>query len=101
MAEHTKGPWEIASWPDPPLQIWSSPADTGGQFIAYVYARRDVEARANARLIAAAPDLLAAADELLAQLAYYCSPLDLPQEVNDAENRLQAAVAKARAGTRP
>mgnify|MGYP001617764458 CR=1 FL=1 len=57
-AQHTPGPWTVEPEPDG----WS--VTTNVYFLATVYfgheGPKDTEASANARLIAAAPDLLAA-----------------------------------------
>ena len=69
-AKYTPGPWEIAS----PTRVWSTHADGGAVCIAAepecnyssdfqevkIASKRFHEACANARLIAAAPDLLEA-----------------------------------------
>jgi len=55
MAEHTPGPWTIYDQTDPHhIKIKGQYADIGGAHVA------DILGEANARLIAAAPDLLAA-----------------------------------------
>lgn len=57
------------------------------------YRRPYEEARANACLIAAAPDLLAA----LARLVDFVSALDeFPEEIEDAHEQARAAIAKAK-----
>lgn len=56
------------------------------------------EKAANARLLAAAPELLAACEGLLAALAYYYNLSDLPTEVVEAEEAARLAVRKATNG---
>jgi len=63
MANHTSGPWEVLQ-SDGYLQIVSDGNIAHG--VASVYARNGVSAMyANAKLIAAAPDLLEALEKLL------------------------------------
>lgn len=57
-AQHTSGPWFARNW-----LVWSEPTPGDTNVICHLgtnKARRTPEAAANARLIAAAPDLLAA-----------------------------------------
>ncbi len=57
MSEHTRGPWEVGQYP------WLID-DNAGDEVAQVSSSR-IEYAANARLIAAAPDLLAACKKAL------------------------------------
>lgn len=93
MTEHTKGPWEL----DESLRGNSFTAISGDDWIelATVVTRMNMkdedspEGMANARLISAAPDLLAALEdavEALTQARYYPSEL----------KRFNAAIAKAK-----
>jgi len=65
--KHTPGPWkldlqETYEWPTEEIEIMDNDGDG---FIAKVYAHTNIETqKANARLIAAAPDLLEALKEL-------------------------------------
>ena len=61
MSKHTPGPWHTAG--DQGVQIRSEKHQ-----IAKIWTMRGNEWKANARLIAAAPDLLASLEEVLA----YC-----------------------------
>lgn len=68
IAKHTPGHWEARPWPreEGKFQIWGShPGSKGSTFRAWVASVRagelsDETNEANARLIAAAPELLAA-----------------------------------------
>ena len=99
--QHTPGPWVFTE--DPlsrnPSLTWNingfhpvagflSPQDCQ---LATVY---DVEA--NARLIAAAPDLLAALTNILARVE--ASPTLLPHISADVRNEARAAIARATGG---
>ena len=90
-AQHTPGPWSINEWPQATTDI--AIGVIGTPLIAKV-PLRDVsinEQKANARLIAAAPDLLAVVEEL-EESADYWSEYDVPLGIVD---RLRAAIAKA------
>ena len=61
MAEHTPGPWRH-EWREPDCTVWAGE----DEHVASIYGDGSVEnATANARLIAAAPDLLEALKEVL------------------------------------
>lgn len=108
MAEHTPGPWEAvdcgnkAEWdvvkPDPA-------AIDCHWYVATCHDCADgVEAEHNARLIAAAPELLEAAESLLARLYQSLLPSDEAaphaslewQDAKAKADALSAAIAKAR-----
>ena len=78
--QHTPGPWAI----EPDALGESSIVTDNGGTIADVYGRNP----ANARLIAAAPDLLAA----LQAVADYWAGGDVPADIDAA---MRAAIAKA------
>lgn len=93
MSKHTPGPWALDDnghdirthedyWP-------IGCAD--GNLIAYVAHTDDVMGEANARLIAAAPDLLAACEALLNEARQF-----FPMVCGDAITEAEAAIAKAR-----
>ena len=91
--EHTPGPWRIWLDMDPkqPVEIVGMESD----FIATV-AMENTQARANAHLIAAAPELLAACE--FAELVFR-KPADTnPEAEIKALGQLRAAIAKARGG---
>lgn len=94
-AKHTPGPWGYSQWPD--QSIFNIHAGGFAEAFAVVKnvenAHRgmgSVETRANARLIAAAPELLAALEAMLnyANLGAY--------ERADAVKAARAAIAKAK-----
>ena len=88
---HTPGPWRVA----PAADYLSSDinVDAGKRgYICLAGVRGDTQAEANARLIAAAPDLLRALDNLLEQ---HMAGVDL--SVRDRHEWLRAAAAVARA----
>ena len=99
MTKHTPGPW-TAEMTDKPYNVPLIYAAEHTGPIAEIRSRLDVAAQhplvvetrnANARLIAAAPDLLAVAQELAASAGYW-SEYDVPLGIVD---RLRAAIAKA------
>ena len=67
MSEHTKGPWQLRYALLHPEEV-RAVGDADGSFIADCYTtnRTLEEIAANARLIASAPELLAACEEVLA-----------------------------------
>ena len=82
---HTPGPWAVAETFSPCVLIGDG----------YVQLPVNDEAQANARLIAAAPELLEALQRLSAQ----CTRLRLPgQAETDAEKTARAVIAKATGG---
>ena len=85
MSKHTPGPWEKAE----PFATVRAP---GRPCIADCGSRSDLDAQANARLIAAAPDLLAALEYIMAW-----TPNDWNAET--ARDMARAAIAKARGET--
>ena len=93
MSAHTPGPW-IIYWRQGKSEMKGGPgsvqAVSGGK-IARVFARTEDEGAqgANARLIAAAPDLLAALEAMM-----FDCPDSYP--VYAAVKRARAAIAKAR-----
>lgn len=90
MANHTEGPWEVSYGGDRILAKGDLPKGTG-QFcpVAAIDPDNVLRADADAKLIAAAPDLLAALKETLR-----ASP------AGPHVKRAQAAIAKATAVTR-
>jgi hypothetical protein len=93
MSGHTPGPWGVGE-PDPN----GHPAilTDGGELIAIVThecVKLEEELDANARLIAAAPELLAVLKELEESVAYW-GEYDVPLGIAD---RILDAIAKAEA----
>lgn len=98
MSKHTPGPWRTCSASNGRCQcglIWSVPADV---VVAQLSNDEDSpqrtsdEGAANAALIAAAPDMLAALDESFSILRLL-DPLDSP----GGSEKLSAAIANAAA----
>ena len=86
MSNHTPGPWNVG----PELEIFYEPNGcpiTRPLSITSMDGRTD-EDLANARLIAAAPDLLAALESMV--LYYGCGPAE-----DDASEKLYRLVGKA------
>lgn len=88
MSKHTPGPWRLNR------RFCFNVEDQNGRTIARINFDHETydEAMANARLIAAAPDLLAATEAALALLQ-----ADIPDNWRDRVcGQLQTAIAKAR-----
>jgi hypothetical protein len=95
MSEHTKGPWEISKIGNNYDQyVVYAEADTRGANIV-----NTVEGEANARLIAAAPDLLEACKKLLtASQILDGSELPTAKDIQyflDCCEETQSAISKA------
>jgi hypothetical protein len=105
--QHTPGPWHTLckstnlEGREPRITVagGSRPEAFGGQVAVVGWKDQSTEeAEANARLIAAAPDLLAACEESL-RLMDAMAGLGGPFHPNDfAGNKLRAAIAAAREG---
>ena len=80
--QHTPGPWTFAKGPHR-IEVHTTPA------LAYAFSISD---EANARLIAAAPDLLAALEALFED-KYLADPINA-----DRMRAARAAIAKAKGG---
>lgn len=99
MTEHTPGPWEVDGPPSNQI-IWCADGENRICFMAHSNGRDDEGDIATARLVAAAPDLLAA----LAWIERVCCE-ELPLEYNDGMRKAfqrnvrdaaNKAIAKAR-----
>lgn len=66
MSEHTKGPWHVDGGTNKKgdLYIWKEGEYYGGHAIATVHGEIEEGSEPNARLIAAAPELLTACQDL-------------------------------------
>ena len=86
---HTPGPWAVEGPSSPKVE--SAVINGASGMVAYCHGRCYQEATANARLIAAAPDLLEACERVREQLAEqgFVSVLE-------GQRRLDAAIRKAR-----
>ncbi|HHW2860376.1 TPA: hypothetical protein ACUUCQ_005146 [Pseudomonas aeruginosa] len=92
MRKHTPGPWEIERYSDGLIQIVGdvrivSDDEENVTTVVEAVARGD---EANARLIAAAPELLEALQVCIQQITALCSADDVPDQA-------RAAIAKATA----
>lgn len=91
--KHPPGPWKVVETPTglkpPYLPIRHSVHDTTGQEVAGVHRWTGKWNEANARLIAAAPDLLAAAEHARDAM------LEPDIDDQDALDSLERAIAKA------
>lgn len=103
MTEHTPGPWEPTFNPKRDNTEVCSIMDMGGDpdtgYVADVYRNYvgskipESEYQANARLIAAAPELLEALEAMLDERGALCR-----EPENEAETIALAAIAKAKGG---
>ena len=98
---HTPGPWDITivSSAQPELQIIHPNVCVIAQVFFPEY-HNDSEGNANARLIAAAPDLLIACEAMMSELTSgRCAGLQMPDGFWVAYNQMQASIAKAKGET--
>ena len=89
MSKHTSGPWSVGPQQSVTSRGWSI-ADKNGNRLAFVLGEHSPELQANARLIAAAPDLLVAL--MLAKDMMIANDLSLPKTFEVIDE----AIAKAR-----
>lgn len=94
---HTPGPWKVISrgYPFPGLRVWTAAENLVADLeICMINNLEEYEGQrlADARLIAAAPDLLKAAEEAVAAL----EPLPLTWELSAVFETLRRAIAKAK-----
>jgi hypothetical protein len=100
MSEHTPGPWTISpacgDFVVPQLDGFPSGVAAVAVALRGAPNRSEEEVGANARLIAAAPELLDALKNLMhAEHAPYRGPLQYDSVREDAWDRARAAVARA------
>ena len=96
MAEFTKGPWKVEH-DGPSLPIITAIVDGRWDFVATVEHAGGAD-EANARLIAAAPDLLEALQEYMSAFgqALEANDITFNLQQQDADAMARAALAKAR-----
>lgn len=87
MSQHTPGPWQIQG-----EEIHSAEYVLGAVYGIDDYSEEDTEADANARLIAAAPELLQACQELIRA---YVEEYILREEVGLGDEEMEMAQARA------
>lgn len=94
MSAHTPGPWDGKR-----VDLWGSDrVGLGLGFLSTSNEERRAEGLANARLIAAAPELYDAAENALNVIIACCKPddgVDDAKAIADARTMLRAALAKA------
>jgi hypothetical protein len=109
MSEHTPGPWKILRWADEKKGFIAIVNDATGAHICDVFpfgtralAQSLAVHQANARLIAAAPDLLNGCNALLGLLQIVCIRDDVPSDIrrifeggNHRIEEARGAIAKA------
>lgn len=96
--QHTPGPWNVGD--DSPNDYEGPMIDTRDRAVAVITIDHETEStpedRANARLIAAAPELLAALQRLTRAMDDYDG--DIPADINSPHHQALAAIAKATGG---
>ena len=98
---HTPGPWFIfgnghcVGGPKGPID-GDPRQQTAGVAMCGMRLRTEDEAKANARLIAAAPDLLAACEMLISDPSEEWSQTEFDRRVGAARDMARAAVKKAK-----
>src|SRR5262245_13946581 len=93
---HTAGPWFLDGIADNAFEVGPQPGDFGSfRLLARVFGANPTEAFANASLVAAAPDLLAAANTAADILASIVSDNRSDHGEEAALNGLATAIAKA------
>ena len=96
---HTPGPWELRESGMGPFVTAAmngyTPAGTVAQFPHPCDAHHAYQRTANARLVAAAPELLAACKDVVAAIADVLKGCDLPQSMSRALDAATYAIAKA------
>lgn len=89
--QHTPGPWKLAVGVIGPDKVWMEDSQGNETMIC-----RGVENEHDARLIAAAPELLAALQRLTRAMDDYDG--DIPADINSPHHQALAAIAKATGG---
>lgn len=95
--KHTPGPWVISSIEDAPRTVKIGTGEGGWLGVAQAFGDTDEEARANAQLITAAPDLLAALCILEREMSAALTDGAYPEQHKAVANA-RAALAKAKGG---
>lgn len=96
MKKHTKGPWQVIR-PEHPLEGFTHAINSPTGAVAWAFPPlEDVgQAAANARLIAAAPEMLAALEAAKAILNAYIPPDNFDGHAARALIMVRDAIAKA------
>ncbi len=92
MSKHsyTPGPWDYWSGYNPVDELEAQITTEDGDIVIASYNRQIPEGEANAKLLAAAPELLEALQACIQQITALCSADDVPDQA-------RAAIAKATA----
>lgn len=101
MSGHTPGPWHVVTNTDGGTDVVHTRGRAPGE--SYREVALDIDTEEDARLIAAAPDLLEALETILKQAAtlHGGSGGPTPRQVaNDIEKEAREAIAKATGDTR-
>ena len=97
QAKHTQGPWRLNAGNE--TEIMSARRNVARAHCGAMTGIRVDEAEANARLIAAAPDLLAACEEILSETTNNISGIsrdDALSAISNISFYARAAIAKAK-----
>ena len=97
MSAHTPGPWRVAMYLGGAWTVTSSPLSEprGGEIVEVVYGPNGGTSKANARLIAAAPELLEALRGMLALDDEHHQRGHCDDDVCAEVRKARAAIAKA------
>lgn len=87
---YTPGPWDYWSGYNPVDELEAQITTEDGDIVIASYNRQIPEGEANAKLLAAAPELLEALQSCIQQITALCSADDVPDQA-------RAAIAKATA----
>jgi len=90
MSEFTEGPWEVFENDDELMVIQSGSLESGHGWVGYLKIATELQGVEDARLIAAAPDLLKELEETHAALCFTSDYIG-----SERYKRNMAAIAKA------
>ena len=97
--QHTTGPWKRRTLQSQPIVStgWHIEGEDGAS-LAIVLGDKSAELQANARLIAAAPDLLEALEAAVGTIEYALQALEAPDKCHarDVLEEARAAINKAK-----
>ena len=89
--QHTPGPWYIDCQNESAAIGYRAIVDNEG----YTICNPSPMGQADARLIAAAPDLLAALENMVSHFPHWAAQIDMKQIDRDAVGMARAAIAKS------
>ncbi len=93
MSKHTPGPWKIADGDSLRCSLWGwSIMSSDGYWVAVAHEEEEESDKANARLIAAAPEMLEALKRVEDWMIHNTVPTDRPASIDKA---VIDAIAKA------